>query len=189
MSNRRDLTKELLAGCFKELMKTRAFEKITIKNITDKAGLIRPTFYKHFQDKYEILEWIFHEDIADKADEWIDDGHFFKALYSLVSGLEKEKNFYRKAFRIEGANSFRDILTDYIYQTFLKVCLDNRSRRSMTMPYLTSQRVARYYMHGLVNIIEDWLFDDNCCTAEELCESYKYLLFHSVQDTILENQS
>ena len=40
----------LLAESFKELALKHPIEKITIKEITDKAGVIRPTFYNHFQD-------------------------------------------------------------------------------------------------------------------------------------------
>ena len=47
-----------LAESFKELASRHPIEKITIKDITDKAGVIRPTFYNHFQDKYELIEWI-----------------------------------------------------------------------------------------------------------------------------------
>ena len=48
----------VLAESLKELAATKPIEKITIKEITDKAGVIRPTFYNHFQDKYLILYWI-----------------------------------------------------------------------------------------------------------------------------------
>ena len=48
----------LLAESFKEIAAVKPIEKITIKEITDRAGVIRPTFYNHFQDKYELLEWI-----------------------------------------------------------------------------------------------------------------------------------
>ena len=46
---------DLLAASFKELACQQPIEKITIKQITDKAGVIRPTFYNHFQDKYNLL--------------------------------------------------------------------------------------------------------------------------------------
>ncbi|MFR7520269.1 MAG: TetR family transcriptional regulator [Mediterraneibacter faecis] len=51
---KKELTKDLLALSFKELIMKMPFEKITVKMITDGADVIRPTFYKHFQDKYEI---------------------------------------------------------------------------------------------------------------------------------------
>ena len=41
---------QLLAKSLKEIAVRRPVEKITIKEITDKAGVIRPTFYNHFQD-------------------------------------------------------------------------------------------------------------------------------------------
>ena len=49
-------TDDLLAASFKELLCKAPMEKITIKDITDKAGVIRPTFYNHFTDKYARLD-------------------------------------------------------------------------------------------------------------------------------------
>ena len=56
--------KMLLADSFKELVLVKPIEKITIKEITDRAGVIRVTFYNHFQDKYELLEWICREEMV-----------------------------------------------------------------------------------------------------------------------------
>ena len=53
----------VLSESLKELAQTRPIEKITIKEITDKAGVIRPTFYNHFQDKYELIEWIINTEL------------------------------------------------------------------------------------------------------------------------------
>ena len=65
MSNKgKKVTNEMLADSLKALMlNEKPFDKIKIKDITDRAGIIRPTFYNHFQDKYELLEWIFYNDI------------------------------------------------------------------------------------------------------------------------------
>ena len=43
----------LLADSLKELARIHPIEKITIREITDKAGVIRPTFYNHF---HQILK-------------------------------------------------------------------------------------------------------------------------------------
>ena len=47
---------QLLAKSLKEIAVRRPVEEITIKEITDKAGVIRPTFYNHFQNKFELIE-------------------------------------------------------------------------------------------------------------------------------------
>ena len=52
-----------LAQSFKQLACEHPVEKITIKQITDGAGVIRPTFYHHFSDKYGLLEWILVQEI------------------------------------------------------------------------------------------------------------------------------
>ena len=56
---------ELLAESLKKLTEKKAFAKITVKDITDAADLSRPTFYNHFQDKYQLLEWIFVSEVIE----------------------------------------------------------------------------------------------------------------------------
>ncbi len=59
-------TKENLINAFWELMKERNIQKIRIKDITDRAGVYRSTFYLHFTDVYDLLEK--EEDIL--VDKW-----------------------------------------------------------------------------------------------------------------------
>ena len=64
---RKKMTKALIGESLKVLMRNHPFEKITIKMITDEAGVIRPTFYNYFCDKYEVVEWIFNEYIRKSS--------------------------------------------------------------------------------------------------------------------------
>ena len=57
--------------------------------ITDGAGVIRPTFYKHFQDKYELIEWIVMEQIIRPAAPLIENGMFNEAVVLMFTSLEK----------------------------------------------------------------------------------------------------
>ena len=87
----------LLAESFKELAMQRSIEKITIKEITDKAGVIRPTFYNHFQDKYELLEWIITNDLLWPIQPLVENRMIKEALTLLFTNIEKERDFYRQA--------------------------------------------------------------------------------------------
>ena len=102
----------LLAESLKELTIKQPIEKITIKEITDKAGVIRPTFYNHFQDKYELLEWIIRTELLEPVKPLIQNGMIDQALIIIFAGIEKEKDFYTKASRLEGQNSFEDIVKE-----------------------------------------------------------------------------
>ncbi len=58
-------TKEKIGSAFKKLMIDRPFDSITITDITDACSLNRLTFYYHFQDKYDLMNWIFYKDVID----------------------------------------------------------------------------------------------------------------------------
>ena len=69
-----------LAESFKQLVLKMPIEKITIKDITDGAGVIRPTFYNHFQDKYDLLEWIVKNELLGPLFPQIKRGHLEECL-------------------------------------------------------------------------------------------------------------
>ena len=54
-----DLTKKALAEALKNRLSKTTLKNITIKDLTDDCGLNRQTFYYHFSDIYELMEWIF----------------------------------------------------------------------------------------------------------------------------------
>lgn len=179
---KRDQTKELLAACFKELMLKMPFSRITIRTITDAAGLIRPTFYKHFQDKYEVLEWIFDTEVAAGTDLLLEGGMELDAILMLFRSLEKDKAFYKKAYTIEGANSFREKITGYLYSTCLRLARRHPLYTKGELPALTYEVIARYHTSSLANLIEDWICGRIDCTADELYKAYLYLLENSAMD-------
>ncbi len=54
-------TMHMLREALLELMEEQGFERITVKDITSKAGLNRGTFYLHYADKFDLLERITEE--------------------------------------------------------------------------------------------------------------------------------
>jgi AcrR family transcriptional regulator len=52
-------TRNLILQSFSELLAAKGFESISVQDVTDKAQINRATFYDHFFDKYELLDyWI-----------------------------------------------------------------------------------------------------------------------------------
>lgn len=50
-------TKKLLVEAFQTVSREKQFSQLTVKNITDEATVNRATFYAHFTDKYDILDY------------------------------------------------------------------------------------------------------------------------------------
>ena len=54
-------TRQLIIDAFNELLVTKGFEQMTVKDITERATINRATFYAHFVDKYALLEEVLTE--------------------------------------------------------------------------------------------------------------------------------
>ncbi len=61
---RSNQTKRLLAQSLMDLMMTTPLEKISVNDIVDHAGVGRNTFYYHFEDKYDLVNWYFQSGVT-----------------------------------------------------------------------------------------------------------------------------
>ena len=59
-----ELTKRALEQSLKNLLLQKPLIKITISDIADDCGINRMTFYYHFKDIYDLVEWSCQEDAA-----------------------------------------------------------------------------------------------------------------------------
>ena len=183
---KKELTKDLLTLSFKELIMKMPFEKITVKMITDGADVIRPTFYKHFQDKYELLEWIIDTQLIAPAEPLIQNGMVNEALVLLFSNIEKEKEFYQKASRLEGQNSFESIAQSCIMKVFLRVFERSAATKKPKYVWLTPERIAAYYAQSMCYIVMNWIQSGMTISARELAEIYDYIIKRSMEDILAE---
>ena len=82
-------TRELLQLAMDTLLKQKEFDKITVQDITDEAGVNRATFYAHYPDKFALLECKvagdFNALLAERGVTF--DGTCAGALRSMVLGV------------------------------------------------------------------------------------------------------
>ena len=80
-------TKYALEDALKKLLLQKPIDKITINDLTEECGISRMTFYYHFKDIYDLVEWVCIEDgkraLQDKKtyDTWQEGmGQIFEAV-------------------------------------------------------------------------------------------------------------
>ena len=178
MDNRKDLTKRLIADGFKTLLLRCPFEKISIMMITNEAGIRRPSFYNHFQDKYDLLAWIAETDVIAPAAEPLRRGNGVGALRTIFTGLVEESAFYRKAFTVTGQNGFEDSFADAVQ----RLLLENAALAPAAghTGLLSEKTVARFNAICLVSTVKHWLESGRASGVDELVDAYLYLVSHSV---------
>ncbi len=182
----KNVTDTLLAESFKELVLQHSIEKITIKEITDKAGVIRPTFYNHFQDKYELLEWIIRTDLLEPIRPLIENQMVDEALLLLFMNIEKEQKFYIQAARLEGQNSFESIARGCVKGILLDIIEKNSKDKMLKFPWLTPERIAEYYAQSMCSVVITWMKSGLAVSAKELAEIYNYIMKHSISEVLAE---
>lgn len=57
--------KRMIADTFVDLSRTRSLDKITVKHLVEACGISRQSFYYHFQDIMEVIEWIVEQAMQD----------------------------------------------------------------------------------------------------------------------------
>ena len=112
-----NITKRALANSMKARMQEKPFEKISVIDICEGCGMNRKSFYYHFKDKYDLVNWIFYTDFITTASSREYESGW--DLLVLVADLfYQDPAFYREALRIEGQNSFRDYFYESISPIF-----------------------------------------------------------------------
>ena len=95
-----EITKKALATSLKKLLSKKELSKITISNITNDCGVNRQTFYYHFKDVYDLLEWIYLNEVIqsmdgkDTYDTW--QQGFLSIFEYILDNKEFVKNILKK---------------------------------------------------------------------------------------------
>lgn len=148
-------TKDQLAAALKKMLAVKPIERITIRDIVEICGVNRQTFYYHFEDVYDLLEYVFESD-AEKYlpkvivyDRWKEDVvYYFKYLYD-------NRDF---AISLFNSNS-RDYLLKY-YHDKLKFCVESFAKivsKDMVVEKGDFDFVVELYTNIVVGIISQWL--------------------------------
>ena len=94
-------TYKLLSESLKKLMKQKPFDKITVTDVCDEAMVHRTTFYSHFADKFELLQYCMNE-LESPFDEMLveeecDDGYkkyYLGVAQKILKHVEENGDFY-----------------------------------------------------------------------------------------------
>ena len=105
------VTKHVLAYALRDLLKDRPLSKITVGDICTACDMNRKSFYYHFRDKYDLVNWIFYTDFFGSAAR---DGDRGDVLERMCAYLAKNRTFYQAVLRDRGQNSFYEYLGDVI---------------------------------------------------------------------------
>lgn len=154
------MTKIALAQSLKQLMADKTLNKITVKEIVNLCGVNRQTFYYHFRDIYDLLDWMF-----------VNEGNEFNRLYPIQDDHDDGESAVRnmclylkdnKDMVINIYHSLgREMLDRYLCREMEKLLHETLHKRAEV--YGANEEdlsiLIGFYKHAFVGAMLDWVQD------------------------------
>lgn len=149
-----EITKKALGQAMKELMQHTAFDKISVSDITKKCGMNRNTFYYHFQDKYELVNWIFCSETSEYIYTVKYDDNWTDGILKICMYMVENKKFYSNALNHMGQNSLTEYLLHFIKETILEFIKAIPKAKTITDSEIDF--IANFYASAFVGLVMYW---------------------------------
>lgn len=152
------VTKRALEASLKNLLLKKPLDKITINDITEDCGINRMTFYYHFKDIYDLIEWCCVED-AKKAlegkktyDTW--QQGFLQIFEAVLDNKPFILNVYHSVSREQ--------VEIYLYKLTYDLLIGVVEEKSAGMNVREKDKkfIADFYKYAFVGLMLDWVRHD-----------------------------
>ena len=92
-------TKLAIVDTFWQLLEEKPYNKITVQDIADDCGINRQTFYYHFQDIYDLVEWTCIEDTEKVLKENRTYATWQEGILQIFEVVQENKPFILNVYR------------------------------------------------------------------------------------------
>ncbi|MEY8446502.1 TetR/AcrR family transcriptional regulator [Enterococcus ratti] len=172
-------TKQLIKSALIGLCQTHTFKKISVQTIARAAGINRQTFYYHFADKYDLLQWIYYEDCLHYlAPNDLSLKNWEEQALKMLKAIANQKEFYTSTVLSDQEILQTEFIT-IIQQSFIEIFdqMDEEKQLSEKDKLF----YARFFSYGCSGVLLNWITHHYTETPMEIAMQ----LFRLAKDTEL----
>jgi probable dihydroxyacetone kinase regulator len=148
-------TKRKLADCLKKLMATKPLNKISIHEITNDCGVNRQTFYYHFHDIFDLLEWLFQEEALVLFEDRGRSLSLNEGVLRLLKYIQKNEALCLCTLQSLGHKHLRKFFYEGINNVILSIVNEYSSDLNVSEEHKVF--IAHFYTVSFAGFIENWL--------------------------------
>ena len=151
------ITKRALEQSLKNLLAKKPLTKITVGDIAEDCGINRMTFYYHFKDIYDLVEWSCLEDARQALDEKKTHETWQQGLLQIFEAVQENRPFILNVYRCVHREQVEKYLQPLVDDLVLGVIAEEAA--GMTVRDEDKQFIAKVYAYVLIGIMLDWIRD------------------------------
>lgn len=178
-------TKTAIKETFLELLATKPFDKITVRDIVETCGINRNTFYYYYSDIYDLLEEVFKKELTELLTVHQSRTSWFKGFSRVASVAYSNKKIINN---ICSSRSY-DYLESYMFKAcnFVIVELVNSVAEGMDVPSEDIEFIASFYEHAFFGIISEWFRTGMRETPDQLAQNF-WLIASGIKQALQRSQ-
>ena len=166
MSN---ITKNALAESLKKILIKKSITKITIEEIVNLTGVNRQTFYYHFDDIYDLVKWIYKNDIFLEIRENNNYDNWEDLFELLLDSVANNKIFISKTYNLSSLNKF---IYDLLYNQINNfIIVNNISSDKKEIEF-----ISKFYSYAIIGIIYDWIKNNMKENKKDIIRNIKMVI-------------
>ena len=159
-----EATRQTFIEIFCDIYKTKSVEKITVTELTQKAGYNRATFYEYFFDIYDLLEQIEDELIdliGENIKKTISRENFVNIFIEAFIVMQKDTEYPSILMMSEPSSNFPAKLKNELMPVIL-------SALNISADNIKAVYALDFYLSGAISMIIGWQKNDMELSTNEL---------------------
>lgn len=176
------VTKRALAQSLKHLLLKKPLNKITINDIAEDCGINRMTFYYHFKDIYDLVEWVCMEDARKALDEKKTYDTWQQGFLQIFDAVLENKPFVMNVYRCVHQEQVERYLKPLVDHLILNII--HEESEGITVRDDDKEFIARLYSYVFIGLMLDWIKGDMQEDPEQIVNRLSILLKGSIADAL-----
>ena len=176
------ITKRALEQSLKNLLLKKPLTKITVGDIADDCGINRMTFYYHFKDIYDLVEWSCLEDARRALDEKKTYETWQQGLLQIFEAVQENKPFILNVYRCVHREQVEKYLQPLVDRLVLSVIDEEVGDR--TVRDEDKQFIAQVYSYIFIGLMLDWIKEDMQTDPQPLVDRLAKLIRGSMSEAL-----
>lgn len=179
MSN---ITKIAMAQSLKRMLLIKDLDKITISDITNDCGINRQTFYYHFKDIYDLLEWVYTNEATKALGEKKTYETWQQGFKQIFQYIVNNKEFVLTTFN----SVSREYLERYLYNEVYLLLIGVVEEKAKGIPVREKDKsfIADFYKYAFVGIVLDWIKSGMKEESDKIIERLNKLIYGNMEEAL-----